>query len=370
MGSRQNVKAESNGDFWKELLQLRTDLPDKDTDYDRKRHLKLYHQQLQQFVPTFDSLSSSKQTSFSSPRKVSSPMPSTIHVDEVLGQYKAHSNKVQLCLEKGKAGLVFRQMKSGDHLEGKGDLGEGWRDCKEENWDKLRENEGRCGKKGVNEGEKSKDGQQKWAWATEKEEKGRVQREMSNEGFYFERFGELGVCANAAWSNETENNHKIIQVPDPRATAERPLSPVCEHSKSLLTLSALNTSPESQIPNVSQDTTPVSPKEKKGEQQSGNIASSLPQEETHSGVMDPLTLSLLELDQQAATASFLKGKCVNKEAEIQEKEQHEECFIPVCVEGEEEESYVCLLKLPKVQTCCSSALHTDTNKPSLCTTGE
>ncbi|XP_029998811.1 uncharacterized protein LOC115425405 isoform X2 [Sphaeramia orbicularis] len=417
----QTGQIESIKDTCDEVERMREDLQVNKRKKEREKHLRLYHQQLQQFVPSPVSVSSSNQPSLtSSPSSSSNVSASPLrydHLEEILDVYRArvevraHSNRgllpfpsEQVCVqtetfpsynlnndEEGHRGSVcidsewkateatFRQTEDRSGSERRTPLEVKW------------EREARVRRPvQIVEGEK-------WAWVatTQSEQAHRMPGAMMNdvealmsnncdsEEIRLGRQEEVDASSDGVWSVEdaeesdglgstcsnSDNisvfNHPPAESASQRAPAERPLSPGCEHNNALLTLSSLNHSPRSKQSRCSSKILPLlntlkgapshSCEQKElnlgvnaskreftslplttsikhdgciepfntlpenlsyiqihNRQDSKAKMSVLPQEESFAGFlndsMDPLSISMLQVDQQAATDSFLQGK--------------------------------------------------------------
>ncbi|XP_026177697.1 kinesin-like protein KIF24 isoform X2 [Mastacembelus armatus] len=142
-------------------------------------------------------------------------------------------------------------------------------------------------------------------------------------------------------------NHPFVESPKQRAPAERPFSPACEHTNTLLGPNPTYTQVHSH-------------------QEVKAKMSVLPQDKTHadslSCIMDPLSISLLQVDQQVATVSFLQGEHNNPSVCLLDNERGEDSQSDVqkdhlCakregnkVENDDEELCLPLLELPQART--------------------
>lgn len=438
-------------------------------DKERERHLKQYHQQLQQFMPSSASLSDhlfplSTCPSFSSSNQVSpsssfSPQQSshislsalTYHdLEKELDAYRARvevrtdDNSGQLSsLPSGELGLQTetspRHNKNKDGV-GHGDSGGTGEDLrvsledKEAGYGQGRgKSEKRRSLKATDQGQirsrkedwrpagMERGGERRWAWvATEIE-----QADM--------------ITGARQGASADGTDHLLAESPHQRAPAERPLSPVCEHTNTPLTPNGhsdlslelrhirctSNTLPlplqnTQGVPSIScgekepwftanayrrefsnaQLTTllttpithngckiPAEPLKMLSENTAYTKVHSHPevnakmsvsaQEETStdslSYIIDPLSISLLQVDQQVATASFLQGKQSNcslcplenergggKKREVEK--EHLTCveMAEKVVEVEDAEFRLSLLELPQAKTHCPPASDTMT----------
>ncbi|XP_055017946.1 uncharacterized protein LOC129411334 [Boleophthalmus pectinirostris] len=265
-------------------------------DQEKRRHLKLYHQQLQQFDPLLTSSDLlSQNTSTDSPKENShvteNMLASSVAMEDILGQFKARINRVQPHEPDSEVNAVFDK-----DLVDKTDA-------------ILRKNRTKQAKTAQNSGAKS-------AWVSD------------NEAI-------SGICLNVGESinNRTPRQGFTVELCDPRAPAERPLSPAAEKSNSLLTLSDLNSS--KMIPN--------SPKSNEGNQRNectekhGALFQMV--EEMRSVEMDPLWLSTLE---KPASVLHLQQKPTTSDRDL-------ETSLPVCstVWEPEEGADECYLEVPQ-----------------------
>ncbi|XP_018523899.1 uncharacterized protein LOC108878082 isoform X2 [Lates calcarifer] len=464
-------------------------------DEERQKHLRWYHQQLQQFMPssasssvslfspsTCPSLSSSNQaslSSFLSPSSYSSHLSASVlmyhGLEEVLDAYRAgvevRANRGQLLFPSGESGLQTETSPScnynndGNALGDSGGAGENWR----ASW------EGAEARFGQDRGEREKrrsveakgearvsredkrlagmeGGERRWAWVatTETEQADRVTAAMPTDAASQvscnchsedrQQVGEEGLDPSdvpAMWSTEEEGgadsyslesaqsnsdssslfNRPPFESPHQRAPAERPLSPACEHSNTLLiqnkvsdlSLESKHARCTSNIPplplqntrfsNAQSSTLPLSTSitqtrykmllDKLPENSAYTETcdypetkarmSVLPHDETHadsSCIMDPLSISLLQVDQQVATASFLQGEQNNASLCVLEKKRGEE-MAGKAVEDKDIEFRLSLLELPRAKTHCpptsgtmTANTHTEQGKGKCCTTRE
>ncbi|XP_045889775.1 uncharacterized protein LOC123959647 [Micropterus dolomieu] len=510
----QRRQVESSRDTCSKVERLReTDLQMCD-EKDKEKHLRQYHQQLQQFMPSSvsssvhlfspstPSFSSSNQASLpssASPSSCSSLQHSSclsvsafMHhgLEEVLDAYRA---RVEVRADGNRGQLSF--FPSGDtclqtktspsYNKNKDEVGHGKSGGTGEHcrvsWEGAEARFGQDGGKSekrslkaTGEGEvrvRREDrrpagmeggGERRWAWVatTEREQAermtgavpGNAEATMSHNcdseesRVVEERLDASDHPADGVWSNEEQEgadhyglvsthsnsifNHPPVKPPHPRAPAERPLSPGCEHTNTLLTPNKLNdlslilkhtrctsnilppplqnaqqgvtsSSPRMKEPwfaanankrefsNTQSTTLPLTspiaqngckiPAEHPADTQVHNHPgvkpkmSILPQEETsadsHSYIMDPLSISLLQVDQQVATASFLQGELNNTSLSPLENERGEDNRREVrkghltcaekavkVVEDEDVELRLSLLELP--QTLCPPTFDT------------
>lgn len=383
-------------------------------DKEKERHLRWYHEQLQQFMPSSGHLlSSSNQASLCSPVSPSScsslqqspPLSlsalmyhSLEQTDDNRGPFPCPSD--ELCLQ-NETSSSYRNNNDENARGGSDGLGGDWRLHRERTGARLGQHMGEREKrepvKTTGEARARKDdkrtagvegGERRWAWlATETKHPHRMtgavqnnveaqvlhncdpepEREVDEEGLTAsdvpadglwgtEEGGGADSCSLVnAYSNDSNSllNHSSFESPHQRAPAERPFSPTCEHINILLTpeskhtrcnvLTLQNTSQAGsssscrekeqwvatdanrQFSNAPSTTQPLTmsitqteckksakPLNKCGHTPEVKLKMSvLPQDETYadslSCIMDPLSVSLLQLDQQVATASFLQG---------------------------------------------------------------
>ncbi|XP_070689493.1 kinesin-like protein KIF24 [Pempheris klunzingeri] len=439
----QRRQVESSGGTRSEVERLRErDLQKvNEREKERETHLRQYHQHLQQFMPssasssvdlfapsTFPPFSSSNQTSLSStfsPPSCSSPQHSSrlslsalmYHgLEEVLDAYRARvearadGNRGQLSFIPS-GDICLRTKTSPNYNNNKDEVGHG-----DSGGIVRREDWGTTGME--------REGKRRWAWVatTETEQAGRmtgarpadVEAVVSYNCDSVEWVGEeeqeaSDVPADEVWSTDDDSlfNHSPVKSPHQRAPAERPLSPACEHTHTLLT-------PNNKFSNLSlklkhtkcssnilplplqncQQAVPSSSLRKKEPWLVANVRefsnaplatldntqarthpevkakmSVLPQQETStdsvSYIMEPLSISLLQVDQQAATASFLQGaqdntslySLENERREDNQRKVEKDCF--TCAETENKvvgaevfKFHPSLLKLPQPKTHC------------------
>ncbi|KAM7391949.1 hypothetical protein PAMP_022595 [Pampus punctatissimus] len=337
---------------------------------DKEMHLRQYHQQLQQFLPSSASsshvfspptcLSSSNQpslSSFVSPSSSSSLGQSShlsisgqMHhgLEEVLHKYRARvdiradCNRGPFLCGGGETRLLTeispsynRNNDEDGHVDSRG-VGEDWRESWEGMEARFGEDRGKsekkrsleaAGKGGLRVRKEDKRpagmerGEMRWAWVatTETEQADRMAGAMATDvkevvsyncdSEETREVGQEGMDASV-WSTTegdgygahgSNESSSFINYPTQRAPAERPLSPACEHTNGCkIPADPLNKLSENlagaQIHNHPEVKAQMSV---------------LPQEETLSYIMDPLSISLLEVDQQAATASFFQEEQSN-----------------------------------------------------------
>ncbi|KAJ0009646.1 hypothetical protein NQD34_001348 [Periophthalmus magnuspinnatus] len=175
-------------------------------DQEKRRHLKLYHQQLQQFDPLLTSSGLLCQnTSTNSPKANShameSMLTSSVAMEDILGRFEARINQVQPCVSSSEAGLWLNNRKSGN-----------FKYLVDETGVILREN-----RTGNNRRTKNVENREvKCAWISENEDVS-------------------GNCLSLGDNikNCTTRRGFPVEFCDPRAPAERPLSPAAENSNSL-----------------------------------------------------------------------------------------------------------------------------------------
>ncbi|XP_035515045.1 uncharacterized protein LOC118326203 isoform X2 [Morone saxatilis] len=441
-------------------------------DKERERHLRWYHQQLQQFMPSSASssdhpfssstcpsfsscnqasLSSSVSPSFSSSLQHCSHLsvsPLMCHgLEDILDVYRARVQvrangsrrelsplpSGEICLQTETSPSCNKNKDEVGHSDLRG-TGEDWRVSWEGTEAEFGQNRGKSKKRrslkatstqgGV--GVKSEDcrpagvegeGERRWAWvATEQTEQAdkmtaarptdvealmsyKCDSEVGEEGLDAsdvptdrstgEREGADGYGLVSTHSNNDSNslfNHLPLESSHQRAPAERPLSPACEHTNTLLTPNELSGLPLKlkhtrynsdilplPLQNVQQGVlsscrakepwfaananrrelsnsqsvtlcppTPntqngckipreplnILPENQINHSQVKAKISILPQEETSTNslsyIMDPLSISLLQVDQQVATDSFLQGQQNNTSFCLLENERGED----------------------------------------------
>ncbi|XP_070819959.1 kinesin-like protein KIF24 [Chaetodon trifascialis] len=509
----QRRQVESSRDMCTEVERLRERHLQKtdERDEERERHLRQYHQQLQQFMPssasssdhlfspsTCLSFSSSNQASFSSsapPSSCSSLQHSPLKYDGLEELYRARvkirtdGNRGQLSSLPSRE-ICLQTATSPSHSNNEDEVGQG--DSGGISEDVMLSLEGteagfqqdsgksekRRSLKARVEGErrerredwrpaaKEGGGERRWAWVataqTEQAERmtGARPADVEAQVFYDcdSEVGEEGLDASAVpadgvWSTEEQEghdgyalvsthrrndssslcDHSPVESPHQRAPAERPLSPACEHTNTLLTPNKLSDlSPELKhtrctsniLPPLVQSTQQGVPSSSHREKepwfaanangrefsnaqpttlpliipiiQNGckipaeplNIKSeNSPYSQVHnhpevkakmsvlsqgeastdslSYTMDPLSISLLQVDQEVATASFLQGEknstslylLENERGENKRKEVEEEHLTCAevageVVEDEDVEFRLSLLELPHAMTRC------------------
>uniref|UniRef100_A0A3B4VGP9 Kinesin motor domain-containing protein n=1 Tax=Seriola dumerili TaxID=41447 RepID=A0A3B4VGP9_SERDU len=515
---KQQKQVESSRDSCSEVERLReTDLKKVDErDKERHRHLRQYHQQLQQFMPssasssvslfspsTRPSFTSSCQASLSSSSSLqqSSHFSSSAFIyhglEEVLNVYRAgvevraEGNRGELPFPSGEIHLQTETSPScnnNDDADAYGDsggVGEDWKvswegtqtECRGESY-KWR-SVGGTGEARVKKKERRKERkpagmegeERRWAWVatTETEETDTVTGAMRTDvvaqvscSCHSEarrHVGEEGLDssnapADGVWSTEEEGgadsyssfsapnnndsnshfNHPPFESPHRRAPAERPLSPACEHINALLMPNKLSdlsrdskqtrcTSNILPLPlqntkfsNAQSTTLPLStsitqtgymiPTEAVNKLPGNPTTqvhnhpglkakmSGLPQDETHadslSYIMNPLSSSLLQVDQQVATESFLQGEqnttslCVleNERGDDDRREvekEHHTCagMAGKAVEDKDVEFCLSLSELPQAKThspptfkTLTAVNHTGRGKGMCCATYE
>ncbi|XP_008292655.1 kinesin-like protein KIF24 [Stegastes partitus] len=450
---RKQVKSRRDTSSGAEKLRVRDLQKADERDKERARHLRRYHEQLQQFIPSSTSSSAhpfSPSTSFSSSTQgslTSSVSPSSLQhssclsvsapvdpgLEEVLNAYaarvevRADGNRAQQPSPSGEIHLqtetstVSNNSNDEDAHSHSGGDSENWRVSWERQFEEDRgESEKRSSMKATSDTRvRTEDGapagmdggQRRWAWVptTKREPANRmtcafpahVQAQLSyscdskdrrevgvkgldasnapaDGGWSIEQGGAADNLVSAHSNSDSNSlfNHSVFQSPHQRAPAERPLSPVCQHTNTFQTPDELsdvslelkcaecptNTLPlplqnnpgavpssshsrekepwfaananrrhflraqSTPLPLTSSITqigwkTPTEPLSKLPENPSytrvqncpdiKDKMSDLPLQKTFadslSSIMDPLSISLLQVDQQAATVSFLKG---------------------------------------------------------------
>nr|XP_046243488.1 uncharacterized protein LOC124058362 isoform X2 [Scatophagus argus] len=465
-------------------------------DKERERHLKRYHQQLQQFTPTSasssdhhlfssstcgSSSSSSNQDSLSSSSCVSASALVYHDFEEFLDAHRASAevrtggNRGQLssflseeiCVQTETSPCCKKNKDEVGHGDS-GGISEDWRvslkgaeagfgqvRSKNERMRSLMptgESKVRVRKGDLRPAGMKQEGERRWAWVatTETEQTNRMtgarpagvepqvscnrDSEVGEEGLdasYVsadgvwsteEQEGADGYAVVSTHSNDGSNslfNPPPVESSHQRAPAERPLSPPCEHTNTLLTPSKLSdlSLPRCKASNIlplpmqnaQQGVPSISCGEKeewfttkgnKGKVSNAQLStlshnnsitwngckipalsltdnilsenradkarmSVVTQGETStdclSYIMDPLSISLLQVDQQAATDSFLQGEQNNSSICPLENEMNESKV----EEGEDIEFHLSLLDLPQAKTHCppKSDSMTATNHP-------
>ncbi|XP_019113045.2 uncharacterized protein LOC104920354 isoform X2 [Larimichthys crocea] len=500
----QRRQVESSTDTCNDVERLRErDLQKVESDNERVRHLRQYHQQLQQFMPSSASssdhlfspsaclsFSSSNQASLSPSSSSSLQHTSRISVsalmchglEDALDAYgvarvevrtdgyrgqSSSSSSGEICSQTGTSPRYNRNNDEVDHGDS-GGVSEDWREGTEAGFGHNRgKREKRRSLKARGEGEvrvKREDwrsakveggGERRWAWmtttGTEQADRvtgaGPAEVEASASGNCDSDVGEEGLDASnvpsdGLWSTEEQEgadgydlvsthsnnnsnslfNHPPVDPTHQRAPAERPLSPPCEHTNTLLTHNKLSehtrrTSNILPLPlrNVQQGMPSSSRKEKEPwfatnatrreyfNSQSATLPPRTPiaqngrkipaeplnlsdnpahthnqpqvkaktyvlaQGETStdslSYIMDPLSISLLDVDQQVATASFLQGEqnntslCLLEYEREEDKRRDAEKEHLTCakmanknVGNKDEEFRLSLLELPQAKT--------------------
>ncbi|XP_041793481.1 uncharacterized protein LOC121606931 [Chelmon rostratus] len=510
---RRQVK--SSRDTCTEVERLREGHLQKidESDKERERHLRRYHQQLQQFMPSSASssdhlLSPSTCLSFSSsnPVSLSSSVPPSSCSSLQHSPLKYHGLE-EVCRARVKirtdgsrgqlssfprGGICLQTVTSPSYSNNKDEAGRGdsggsedWRACLEGTEAGFGQDRGKGEKrrslKVRVEGEvrgrredwrpagKEEGGERKWAWVatahTEQADKMTGARPADVEAqVFYDRDSEVGeegpdasaVTADGVWSAEERggddgyalvsshsNNdssslfdNSPVESPHQRAPAERPLSPACEHTNTLLTpnklsdlslelkhtrctsntLSPLIQNAQQGVPssrdrelqfaananrrefsNAQSVTLPLTiPFTQNGckiPAKPLNILSENPahtQAHDHPDVkaempvlsqgetstdsvsctMDPLSISLLQVDQEVATASFLQAEqnntslcpLENERAEDKKREVEKEGLTCAemagkVVEDEDVEFCLSLLELPQAMTHCPPTSH-------------
>ncbi|XP_074525839.1 uncharacterized protein LOC141790100 [Halichoeres trimaculatus] len=193
------------------------------------------------------------------------------------------------------------------------------------------------------------------------------------------------VSAEGVWSNEEHESNDscgystrpVVEMSNHRAPAERPLSPGCEHAITSLTPNKPSELPfrSNHIRWTSRDLHPstqssvtAEPSRSKedllfaadaNKRQLSNAA--LPPEDSFNCIMEPLSISLLQVDQQAATTSFLQGASKGSSPcplgnEVRKCSRrvnvHAACLDRAIRVGGEGEFGLSLLEMPQVKTHC------------------
>ncbi|XP_040011667.1 uncharacterized protein LOC120805479 isoform X2 [Xiphias gladius] len=501
-------QVESSRDMCSDVDRLR-ERDSAERDKERQRHLRRYHKQLQQFMPssvsssvslfsssTCPSISSSNQASLSSSvspsscssLRHSSHLPAsarTYHgLEEVLDAYRAgvdvraDCNRGQLPFPSGEISLkpenspCCNYNNDEDAHGDAGGVGEDWRVSWEGTearfgQDKERrsvEATGEARVRGEDRRPAGMEGGERRVATTDTDEADRMTCAMPSNLVAQVSYGchsedRPQVCdegldpsddpADGVWSNVSYSlvsthsnsdsnrlfNHPPFESPHQRAPAERPLSPASEHINTLLTPNKLsdlsleskhtrclsNTPPlplqNTQFSNALSTTLPLStsithigykicadPLNKLSENPSYTQVNNhpevkakmsvLPQDETYadslSYIMDPLSISLLQVDQQVATASFLQegqntpSLCLlhNERGKDDRRQVEKECHTCAemagkVVEDEGIEFRLSLLELPQAKTHCpltsdtkTAMNHTERGKDTCCATYE
>ncbi|XP_040897283.1 uncharacterized protein LOC121184013 [Toxotes jaculatrix] len=497
---QQLRQVENSRDMCSEAEMLRErDLQKVDErDKERQRHLRLYHQQLQQFIPssasssvnlfspsTSPSFSSSNQASLSSSVSPSSnsPLRHSSHLsasaltyrglEEVLDAYRAgvmvraDGNRGQLPFPSGEIRLQTETSQSCNNNnddDNHGDTG-GVGEDRRVSWEEsdIGQDRGESYRRrsveatGVARVRREdmrpagmQGGERRWAWmaTTETEQvdgtTGAMPTNIAAQVSYSchledrrqvseEELDSSDVPADGVWgaeeqggaasyglvsahSNSDSNslfNHPPFESPHQRAPAERPLSPACEHVNKLLTpkkgsdlsLESKHTRCTSTIlplplQNIPKSTTlPLSTsitKDKIRAEPLNNLSenpahtevhnhpevkakmSVLPQDETYadslSYIMEPLSISLLQVDKRVKSAVVLNGEqsnaslCLldNQSGEdniTKEEKEHYTCGEMAGKAAVDEDEEICLplLELPQAKTHCP--LTSDTMTP-------
>ncbi|XP_044053578.1 uncharacterized protein LOC122876847 isoform X2 [Siniperca chuatsi] len=450
----QRSQVESSRDTCSKVERLRgKDLQKIDEkDKERERHLRQYHQQLQQFAyssasssvhlfspstcPSFSSSNEASLSSSVSPISCSSFRQNSSHLsvsallyhglEEVLDAYRARvevradGNRGQLsffpsgeiCLQPETSPSYNKNKNEVGH----GGIGEDWRvSWAEARFGQDRGKSERRSLKATGEGEVSVrgedlrpagmegGGERMWAWVatTETEQGDRMtgtmqadgeepvsyncdsedRREVGGVWGTEERDGADSHSLVSTHSNNDSNclfNHPPVESPHQQAPAERPLSPACKIPAEPLNILSENPA-YTQVHNHPEVNAKMSV---------------LPQEETYtdslSYIMDPLSISLLQVDHQAATVSFLQGELNNTSLCLFENDRGEDnrrevekerlTCAPMAgkvVEDEDVEFCLSLLEQPQTQTNCpptsdtmTATNHSQQRKDMCCATCE
>ncbi|KAM4745961.1 uncharacterized protein FYW61_016547 isoform 2-T2 [Anableps anableps] len=249
----------------------------KPDDKEKVRHLREYHQQLQQFLPSPTSssvhpLSSSTCPSFSSSTQGS--LSSLLHSSHF--SFPTHTHP---CLEETSDVQTETSANNPKNVAGDDK-------CKSEGKVMAEETDKAAVRKEEKRPAGRKEGEMRYCWVGS--------TEMESQQIPTKTETHLSACLdsedkrdvdlqrlqtrNIAWSldqkgvSDYDSKSPPFDSPDLQATAERPLSPVCEDTSMMSVL------PQDDVPQNSLGC-----------------------------IMDPLRISQLRVDQQAATASFLPG---------------------------------------------------------------
>ncbi|XP_065807579.1 kinesin-like protein KIF24 isoform X2 [Labrus bergylta] len=250
-------------------------------------------------------------------------------------------------------------------------------------------------------------GGRRWAWeaATETEQTGarpaaveaQVSHNCDSEEWRAEGEDRSDIPDDGSWSNDSDGlfTRPAVESSHHRAPAERPLSPGCEHTNTLLKSNKLSEpsvkfyqtkGTSNDLPLRPQKSTIVVPsgscREKKplfspdaNTRQFSNTPSDtlsptdskaiksgvIHQDASFSPVMDPLSISLLQVDQRAATSSFLRGEPKtsslyfpdngrNESRKGEEKKERIACLDEAMKDGGEEEFCLSLLEMTRGRT--------------------
>lgn len=431
-----------------------------EVDREKERHLRWYHKQLQQFIPssssspihllspsTYPSSSSSYSTRGSvSHLSISSLMSHGL--EEVLDGYTARSevrvdgNRGRVLSPSGEIQLQTETSSVSSNInkeDAHGDSGGVWRNPRvclegmlagfgqERNKNKRRSSEERQRK--TERGQAGMEGgERKWAWmanGTTGVIPKDFEAQLSHSCDSQDRL-EVGVAgldasddaADGVWSTEKgeaaqkgcllsahSNNlvsHPPFEPPHQRAPAERPLSPPCEDISTLLTSDVLSDisfeskhircSPEAAPSSSHREkelwfdatvskrsflhaqsatlplTTSMTPPEHLNKLPENPAHTQVhnhleikmmvsPQNETQtnsfSSIMDPLSISQLQVDRQAATVSFLQGDNSNAEVSPLKNESGKDSKWEEVVNVAQDENVglqLCFVELPQVKT--------------------
>nr|XP_020458134.1 uncharacterized protein LOC109961566 isoform X2 [Monopterus albus] len=499
-----------------------------ESDKERERHLRRYHQKLQQFIPSSASSSinlfspctclsfsssnhASPSSSFfpytcsslqnSSHFSLSSPMRNglgeVLHAYRASVQVRADDTRGQLLVSSGAISLQnntstsYNNINDEDSHDDSSGVDEDRKETEARFGQERGENEKRRSVQATGEGRVRREdrmpagrerGERRWAWlaTTEAEHTDRMtgampanvefyncdsnnRREVDEDGLHgsdvpadgmrsIEEGG--GPDSYSSLSVDSKNdsnkllNHPPIESPSQRAPAERPFSPACEQTNTVLTPKKLNVSnilpltlqntPQAvsssshtekepwfaanasrrKFLNAQSSTQPLSTSFSEISAEplnklSDNLAytdvhnhteveakmSGVPKDEIDadslSYIMDPLSISLLEVDQQVATASFLQGEQINTSICLLEKEgggdnrrevekQHLTCthltyaqMTRKNAEDEDIEFHLSFLELPQTKTHCPptpdtmlAVNHTEQRKDTCSSTNE
>ncbi|XP_035022862.2 uncharacterized protein LOC118115664 isoform X2 [Hippoglossus stenolepis] len=455
---QQRRQVERSRDMGSEVEKLRErDLQMFDgKDKERHRHLRMYHQQLQQFASSSSSSSANLLSPSVSPLS-SSPLPQDSQlsasaltyqdVEDVLDVYRAgvqiraDANRGQWPFPSGEIHLQTEFSPScnnnhargesggvGDHLlvswegtEGRLEQGESDKRRSVEPTGEVRL------KREVKKPAGTEGRERRWAWlaTVETEQEDRVTGTMPTDAGAQVTYS---CCSDDRGQRGEEGFHPTNDPaerstdwegdsPHQRAPAERPLSPACEQVNTLPTphklsdrsLESIHTRCISHIPPLPLQNGPFSNSPSTTQPPSTSITQSryktaeplnklsespaytqvqnhphikakrpfLPQHETDtvslSYTMDPLSLSMLQVDQQAATSSFLQGEQSNpslclfgnergKNTNRKGGKEQQTCaeMTEKLVEAEDVDIHLSFLELPLAKARCSTSSDTMT----------
>ncbi|XP_019956348.2 kinesin-like protein KIF24 isoform X2 [Paralichthys olivaceus] len=428
-------------------------------DKERQRHLRMYHQQLQQFTSSSPSSSvnllspstfSSSLHSSVSPLS-SSPLPQDSHlsasaltyqdVEDVYRagvQIRADANRGRRPFPSGEircnnnhargesGGVGAHCTVSWGGTEGRPEQGES---------DKRRSVEQTCEARLKREDKRPagiEERDRRWAWlaTVETEQEDRVTGAMPTDAGAQVSYscrsddrrqrGEEGLHPTNDPAEQSTDRERGS--PHQRAPAERPLSPACEHIHTLPTpnkrsdrsLESKHTRCISNIPplplqnasfsnsplTTQQLSTSVTQSRYKAAEPDKKLSESPVYTQNHSHIkakiaflsqhetdtdslsytMDPLSLSMLQVDQQAATSSFLQGEQIypslcllgnergkNTQRKVEKEQQTCDKLAEAEAKAEDVDIHLSFLKLPQAKTYCPTTSdtvinHTDRRK--------